>query len=144
MNRLAKPVLSALLLVSVSACNRQTDWARVPVQGAVTFQGKPVERGLITFRPAPGVRGPAAGAGIVDGRYQISEDKGPIAAAYEVEIKVAESADKPNSTRPSAGMPRQPMRLKSFSKKVDISGTPGELNFSLPFEQAAPASASKN
>jgi hypothetical protein len=46
---------------------------RYPVQGAVTYDGKPVDKGTITFEPADG-QGPTTGARIVAGKYELTGD----------------------------------------------------------------------
>ncbi|MBN1911319.1 MAG: hypothetical protein JW818_16370 [Pirellulales bacterium] len=46
---------------------------RYPVQGAVTFDGKPIDEGTITFEPADG-QGPTTGARIVAGKYELTGD----------------------------------------------------------------------
>lgn len=46
---------------------------RVAVEGSVTFDGKPVESGTISFEPADG-QGATAGGPIEGGRYALSGD----------------------------------------------------------------------
>lgn len=43
----------------------------VPIQGEVTFNGKPVEEGTISLEPADG-KGVTTGGKIVDGKYQLT------------------------------------------------------------------------
>ena len=78
MRRLSR-LIWILILVTVPACRDDDGLRRVEVRGRVIYQGAPVQRGLITFRPANGSKGPAAGTGIVDGRFLIPAEKGPIA-----------------------------------------------------------------
>lgn len=130
------PVAIFLLLAlsSASACNRGDNLARVEVKGRVTNEGQAVERGLITFRPADGASGPAAGTGIEDGRYHIGADRGPIAGDYVVEIKlVGKPAAAPARGAENAAMIRS-VRLKSFSQPVEIRSDENMLDFALPLE----------
>jgi hypothetical protein len=56
----------AALLLGVEGCGNPTS-----VSGQVSFEGKPVANGLITFLPADGL-GPAAGGPISDGHYEVA------------------------------------------------------------------------
>ncbi|MDZ7620665.1 MAG: hypothetical protein U1E05_26985 [Patescibacteria group bacterium] len=58
----------AASLLAVAGCGGGSTSA----SGDITYDGRPVERGAITFLPADG-RGPAAGAEIRDGRYQADD-----------------------------------------------------------------------
>ena len=70
---------SAAGLLAVAGCGGGSTSA----SGNVTYDGRPVERGAITFLPADG-RGPAAGAEIRDGRYQ-ADDLGPGTKVVQIE-----------------------------------------------------------
>ena len=60
---------------------------RCAVEGRVSFDGQPVEEGVIALVPAPSATGPSAGAEIRDGRYAIARAGGPLAGQrYRVEI----------------------------------------------------------
>jgi hypothetical protein len=66
--RAAKAGWAALALLALAGCG---EGARMgDVSGAVTFDGKPVEDGAITFVPADG-KSPTAGGAIKDGRYAV-------------------------------------------------------------------------
>src|SRR5688572_29821884 len=58
----------------------------VAVSGAVTYQGKPVEDGMIQFIPSAETQGPTAGAEIKDGKYSIPAQSGPVPGSYRVEV----------------------------------------------------------
>ncbi len=65
----------------------------VPVQGKVTYQGKPVPKGTISFQPSDGR--PAVGEIQSDGTYSLStfgEKDGAILGAHKVMV-VAKSGD---------------------------------------------------
>jgi len=61
-----------LTLPLLWACTGCGD-GRVKVAGHVTFDGEPVEKGVIAFEPADGA-GPMAGGEIRDGQYALSGD----------------------------------------------------------------------
>jgi hypothetical protein len=58
---------------------------RVPIQGEVTFDGKPVEAGTISLEPADG-NGPATGGEIVAGKYQLTGVAAPLPGRKVVRI----------------------------------------------------------
>lgn len=79
---------------------------RQAVSGTVTFEGKPLEKGTIQFMPTKQEGGVATvGAGeIVEGKYTIPRDLGPVPGGYRVII----SAPSPNAAAaPSDGIPGQ-------------------------------------
>jgi hypothetical protein len=61
---------------------------RVPVKGVVTFDGKPIEDGVITFEPADGC-GPATGGQIIHGKYQLVGKAGMLPGKKTVRIAAA-------------------------------------------------------
>jgi hypothetical protein len=86
----ALPVVAAVL-----GCGDSSGLAkRYPVSGTVKYNGKPLERGTISFVPADG-KGRAAGGTITDGRYSLTtqdQDDGAIPGKYKVGV-VAKEAD---------------------------------------------------
>src|SRR5262245_12349740 len=76
----------AVLIVSsvpllFSSCNG--DLGRYPVKGEVRFDGGPVDKGAIVFRPV-GSNAVKTGERIVDGRYEIPAEKGPPLGKHKV------------------------------------------------------------
>jgi hypothetical protein len=94
--------VAALVLSAVAGCGPAGP-ARHPVEGAVTYAGKPLPRGTIRFDPdgTKGNTGPVGMAEIVDGRYATKADggrgplQGPLFSDYRVEIKLEPSASGP-------------------------------------------------
>jgi hypothetical protein len=125
------------VLISVSACRDDDGLRRVEVRGKVTYQDAPVERGLITFRPASGSRGPAAGTGIVDGKFLIPAEKGPIAGPQEVQVKIVNVDNDSVKSGEPALLKRGPGQLKSFSQQVEVTKGVNEFEFSFPNNQPA-------
>jgi hypothetical protein len=58
--------LAAVVLAVLAGCGS----GRLPVHGDVTFDGKPVDLGTISFEPADG-QGRATGGKIMDGKYEL-------------------------------------------------------------------------
>jgi hypothetical protein len=52
------------------------------VTGSVTFNGKPIEKGLITFSPT-GSKGGTAGGDVAAGKFRV---EGIVPAAYQVSV----------------------------------------------------------
>jgi len=77
----------ALALVVLTGCNAGLT-SRAPVQGRVTFDGQPVDNGAIAFLPLGNGQDAQfrAGAPIVDGKYNVTADRGPSPGKYRVEI----------------------------------------------------------
>jgi hypothetical protein len=119
-----------VVLVAVPACDKN-GLSRVPVRGNVTYDGAPVERGMVTFRPASGSKGPAAGATIIDGEFIIAAEKGPTVGPHEVEIKIASVAkDVARPDEPALAL-RGNMQFKTFYQHVDVSTGINEFHFSF-------------
>jgi hypothetical protein len=68
---------------------------RASVEGTVTYDGKPIDNGSITFVPDGGGDRPKAGGSIKDGKYSIGAGEGgPVPGKYKVEITWDKSVGK--------------------------------------------------
>jgi hypothetical protein len=76
----------ALVLVVAPGCGSKSRWQHAAVEGKVTLDGAPVERGLITFVPTGETKGVTTGAPIENGQYRIAAADGPVVGANRVEI----------------------------------------------------------
>lgn len=58
--------------------------ARYQLEGTVIYEGKPVPKGEITFRPdaTAGNKGPGGFATIEQGKFKVAADKGVVGGAY--------------------------------------------------------------
>jgi hypothetical protein len=56
------------------------------LEGTVTLDGQPLERGAIRFRPLADTAGPTAGGDIVQGKFVVTEFGGAFAGEYQVQI----------------------------------------------------------
>jgi hypothetical protein len=65
----------AVVLTPALACLLGCGGGTVRVKGAVTFDGKPVDEGSISFESADG-KGPSLGGKIEAGRYEVAGDGG--------------------------------------------------------------------
>lgn len=67
---------------------------RASLQGEVTFDGKPLESGVIVLVPTGGTQGPTAGGTLADGKFHITAAAGPVIGRYRVEIKATRKTDR--------------------------------------------------
>ncbi len=79
-------LLCIVALSSVLGCGHN---GRAAVEGTVTLDGQPLEKGQIQFNPLPGTAGPTAGADIVNGKFAIPSSGGPFAGNFRVQITQA-------------------------------------------------------
>ncbi len=84
---LAFVVVLAVVTLPLIGCGKSIDPRRVEVHGTVTLDGEPVPDGSISFYPAAGNKGVAAGGDLSKGSYRIPRDKGPMAGKNRVEIR---------------------------------------------------------
>ena len=90
--QIASPTLLALLIAGCSP-------SRPVMEGLVTLDGVPIEKGTIMLIPANG-KGQSAGGGIVAGRYRIPVSPGPM----EVRISANRKDGKmPDPLNPGSG-----------------------------------------
>jgi hypothetical protein len=77
-------------LAASTGCRRSDT---VSVTGQITLDGTALPTGTIVFTPIEKTAGPSVGCEIVDGRYSISADRGPLRGAkYRVEIRSIDPA----------------------------------------------------
>jgi hypothetical protein len=122
---------------------------RVEISGKVTWDGKPLETGTISFIPDEGQTGPMAGAQIVQGGYQIRADQGPTLGGHRVEIQAWQTSGQTEvagvggaTTGPSAGGVVETVKMyiperynKKSTLRVTIKPKANQLDFDL---KAAP------
>lgn len=74
-------------LVALVGCSRQPP-GRYEISGMVSFDGKPVPLGQVSFEPDPtqGNRGPQAVAPIENGRYRTQPRKGAVAGPVRITV----------------------------------------------------------
>ncbi len=83
---LTRHLLASLALLLLVGCGGG-GLEKVRVEGAVTFDGKPIENGDILFNPVDGTEGPISGGPIVDGRYAVTNKGGVPVGTHEVRIR---------------------------------------------------------
>lgn len=73
-------------------CGGESKLERVIVCGEATYQGKPIEDGVIRFVPLEGTKGPVSGAMIEGGRYEANIRGGVPVGKHRVEIQAFRKA----------------------------------------------------
>ena len=66
--------LVCLLTISLSGCEPQQQFERVPVKGTVKLNGELLDQAIIWFEPLEGTQGPSSDTGINQGQYEITEE----------------------------------------------------------------------
>lgn len=76
-------------LVVAAGCGRQAGPRRYPISGTVTYAGKPLAAGKISFEPDTdrGNTGPGGYGDIVAGRYQTYRSMGAVGGPHRVVIE---------------------------------------------------------
>lgn len=75
-------------LIAIVGCGNSVDGPlRASVNGTVTLDGKPLEAGTIRFVPLAETGGPKTSASIVNGRFDLPGDVGPVVGQHRVEIE---------------------------------------------------------
>src|SRR4051794_2164808 len=85
-------IASCLVLVLAGCGGGTGGLPRPAVAGEGTLDGKPLDSARITFMPAGGGEGTAAGGEITGGEYSISRDDGPTPGSYDVRITTISKA----------------------------------------------------
>ncbi|MDR3198871.1 MAG: hypothetical protein LBU34_13475 [Planctomycetaceae bacterium] len=91
------------LAVCCFGCSSGDGLKRAAVEGTVTLDNKPLEKGFVSWFPLNG-EGPTVGADIQNGKYKIIKKNGPVVGEYRVEIKgqpIPTGKKKPSAMNPA-------------------------------------------
>jgi hypothetical protein len=84
---------------------------RNSITGTITFDGKPVNEGFISFKPEPGTPCPDVAGQIKAGTFSIPKKDGPIAGSYTVGIM---------ASAPTGRKLKAPMTGKESDEMIQI------------------------
>jgi hypothetical protein len=117
------------VLVALTGCRRSDT---VSVTGQIALNGTALPTGTIALSPIEKTAGPSVGCEIVDGRYHLSADRGPLRGGkYRVEIR---SID-PDSG--STSDPRSGGKFPVFRDRVPATyNSASQLTLSVPSDAA--------
>tara|TARA_R110002072_G_scaffold303142_1_gene495867 strand:+ start:152079 stop:152564 length:486 start_codon:yes stop_codon:yes gene_type:complete len=84
----ASVTLGLIVMAMLSGCSGSSGPQRYEVSGSVTYDGKPVPKGFVTFYPdsEEGNSGPGGGAEIRDGVYRTAAGKGVVGGPHRIRI----------------------------------------------------------
>ncbi|MDB5338247.1 MAG: hypothetical protein JWN70_3866 [Planctomycetaceae bacterium] len=127
-----------LIAVMLLSCGCGGDNVRkTAVKGEVLLDGKPVPQGRITFEPTGGTTGPASGASIKNGAFEISAENGVTVGKNLVRINSNKPTGKKVKSSISSDMLDEtvegiPEKYNSKSKlEKEIEEGPNEISFDL-------------
>ena len=131
MRAMLQTVACVLFLLPFVGCREEG--TRVPVSGTVTQDGMPVKEGRITFAPARGTSGPAAGGKIENGSFQISASEGPGTGDYVISVVPGS----PPRKGPAMGQAPEalPARAEAFEFTAEISHQRSQIDLELPSQE---------
>jgi hypothetical protein len=98
---------------------------------------------MIVFRPANKSKGPAAGTVVLDGKFLLTSDKGPIPGPHQVELKIVDAPEESATIKEPPRAPQRAGQLKSFLQQVEVQSGPNEFNFSFAPAQPAAENSGK-
>ena len=120
--------ISALALVMLASvgCSGSSGPKKAVLSGAVTYQGKPVPRGEITFEPdtEKGNAGPGSVARIENGAYDLKDGMGVVGGPHVVRITGFDGvADGDNA--------EGKLLFEPWTTKVDLPKESGKFDFTV-------------
>jgi hypothetical protein len=134
-------LLCAILLTALLGCGHG---GRMSVEGTVTLDGQPLQKGSIQFNPLPGSTGPTAGGDIVNGKFAILPSGGPLAGHFQVQIKAVgltgrKVLDPRSNTMVDEYAQCLPARYNSDSelKAEVVANGPNHFDFAITSEPSA-------
>ncbi|WP_337173412.1 hypothetical protein [Paludisphaera sp.] len=83
--RASARLVAPLVALLVAGCGGEDGPPREPVGGVVTLDGRPLERGLITFTPEAGGDLVVSGL-VVDGEFSLPRSEGPGLGRHRVDV----------------------------------------------------------
>ena len=121
-----RSLMAAVLVTSValtSGCGKKGDpFGRQPLEGTITWEGKPIAIGAIALEPAEG-QPAGANAAIRDGKFSMTRETGPCPGKYNVWIRAFDhaSADT-NAPEAKQILPRKFLESPPASVTIETVG----------------------
>jgi len=132
-------VCLAVAALVATGCGRGDNLDRHPIRGTVTYKGQPVQEGAIFFQPTAdiGQLAPTIYLKVVNGKYEVSADEGPVAGKYEA---VVAAADKSKEIDDGEGGKMNPQLFPDYRTEVTIPAPNDTFDLDVP-EGGTPAVA---
>ncbi len=97
------PAIMLFLIATISSAGCG-DATKARLKGNVTFDGRPIEEGSISFLPADGTDSRKASAAVLNGVYDIPADRAPTPGKFKIEISwMRKTGNKIASADPGMG-----------------------------------------
>ena len=127
-----RSLMAAVLVVAcvvTVGCAKKDPFGRQPLEGTITWEGKPIAIGAIALEPAEG-QPAGANASIRDGKFSMTRETGPCPGKYNVWIRAFDhaSADT-NAPEAKQILPRK--FLESPPAQVTIETVSGDTSNTL-------------
>jgi hypothetical protein len=135
----------AALLTFIGGCGDGI--TKLSLQGTVSYQDSPIEKGRIDFIPVDGTTGPSVGAPIAQGSYLVAADQGVLAmGTYEVRITAYRKTGRTEPNRIDHGGPPieieenfiPPIYNAQSTLKVRVSDFPDKGKADFPLSRSPP------
>ncbi len=123
--RICYCTLLACMLITCASCAK-SDW-RQSASGQVTIDGRPIDKGSIMFLPLDG-ESIKTGGPIVNGRYDIPAEKGPVSGKHRVLCFWEKDTGKTYVDRDSGDV--YPVRKEGLPRIYQSEKSPLEVEFS--------------
>jgi hypothetical protein len=102
----------------LAGCGGSAELPKVEISGHVTYNGKPVQSGEITFLPMDGTKSPPTAAVITNGEYRTATRGNIAVGKYRVEIREFRESKNANTGIPEpapAMIPREQLLPARFN-----------------------------
>jgi hypothetical protein len=117
----------AVAAVAMAGCGASDDLPRLPISGRVTYDGEPLTKAWIQFRPEGNGGVTASGAMIEDGAYSIPRGDGLIPGNYRVAITKAEEPEGDANKPEVASAPKESTKTLKLKKGMSPFGFAKQL-----------------
>lgn len=116
-DRIACFLVPAILAFSFAGCGGSGGSKTIPASGSITYNGKPVETGTITFSPVDAKASAASSAPIVKGYYRTEKNLGLTAGDYKVVVTASKTNPALNETKDKSAPVAKPDDNLAVPKK---------------------------
>jgi hypothetical protein len=123
-----------ILCLALAGCGMGDGLERYPVNGTVTFEGKPVQTGAVFFEPTAsvGTVAPTVYLPLRGGRYDAGKE-GPVAGKYVVKVA---GWDESKKQVDSDGVTHTAQLFQDYQFEVQIPPPNNTLDIEVPASQA--------
>lgn len=154
-DRLPATVALGLLLASGGAAVMWLNFGgpggeprRAAIQGFVTFDGAPLDEGVVVLMPAEGTKGPTAGSAVAKGGFSIAAAGGPAVGRYRVEVRALRKTGRRVKAVVAVGGQKEREEFEQFipakyntASELEVEIKPGRNTMTLQLESPPPPPA---